>query len=720
MGALFSNKNKDIENDNKTLEKQETKNEEKEKEEKKLFNLKIYICGEGKGKQYIIDNIFKDSIIDEYFKKKADKEFKTDQFHWIARLKFKHKLMEKVVNDIKEEIKKDRNEGDDEINKNILNRQAIICFGDNNVDILNKYYKYMRNPRIILVTEKKCEIKMEKNEDNKEEENEEEDEDDELDKRYFTNIIYNDNKSDEQISSEIISSLWELDCYFNERGNKICRYSPKNILKGLENENSLFTINILLLGLSRVGKSTFINLLLGKMQSLEADDSTSVTKKMNEYYVYRNDEKFEHGALKLIDTPGILPNNTEKEYQKELQEIINYIKKEEEEKNIQNKIHFIFFILNEEQMSLEGKNIDKVFKTLNESKCPVYFLINQVEVNEDEDKDEDDIELIKKQNAITDRLEFLKCNELAKKENIIFANFKKGEYGEINVSRIFKKISKYIKSKNILDKNLKSKIDVLLKNFRIKIEKENSFFSKKELEEQKDKINFKDEMNEIKELIKDNEFFNKINIKSIIDNGKELAKNCKKSIISLSGLKGIFPSISNNIPLISILQGFMVKEIEIGFGLNINSLNYALKSLQKNKENYFEQQKDKNNDKENKILDNDKLNDCFDDIQKIIQDKLNKTNESNKKLILTLSYFLYKLAEEAKRDYLEVDDKFDIKFTNIIKEFCVEYFQKEIEDSEGLIFYENYFKNLNLLLNDIDYYAEKKDWDSFKINVINI
>ena len=720
MGALFSNKNKDIENDNKTLEKQETKNEEKGKEEKKFLTLKIYICGEGKGKQYIIDNIFKDSIIDEYFKKKADKEFKTDQFHWIARLKFKHKLMEKVVNDIKEEIKKDRNEGVDEINKNILNRQAIICFGDNNVDILNKYYKYMRNPRIIFVTEKKCEIKMEENEDNKEGENEEEeDEDNELDKRYFTNIIYNDNKSDEQISSEIISSLWELDCYFNERGNKICRYSPKNILKGLENENSLFTINILLLGLSRVGKSTFINLLLGKMQSLEADDSTSVTKKMNEYYVYRNDEKFEHGALKLIDTPGILPNNTEKEYQKELQDIINYIKNQEEEKNIQNKIHFIFFILNEEQMSLEGKNIDKVFKTLNESKCPVYFIINQVEVNEDEDKDEDDIELIKKQNAITDRLEFLKCNELAKKENIIFANFKKGEYGEINVSRIFKKISKYIKSKNILDKNLKSKIDVLLKNFRIKIEKVNSFFSKKELEEQKDKINFKDEMNEIKELIKDNEFFNKINIKSIIDNGKELAKNCKKSIISLSGLKGIFPSISNNIPLISILQGFMVKEIEIGFGLNINSLNYALKSLQKNKENYFEQQKDKNNEKENKILDNDKLNDCFDDIQKIIQDKLNKTNESNKKLILTLSYFLYKLAEEAKRDYLEVDDKFDIKFTNIIKEFCVEYFQKEIEDSEGLIFYENYFRNLNLLLNDIDYYAEKKDWDSFKMNVIN-
>ena len=145
----------------------------------------------------------------------------------------------------------------------------------------------MRKPKIILVTERKYELK--------------------IDKRFIINIITKDMK-DNQICSQIISSLWEVDCYFNERDNRICRYSPENIFKDFEKDNSLFSINILLTGFSRVGKSSFINLFAGKMLALELDEMDSVTRKITEYYIYKNDEKDEHGAIKLIDTPGIVPH----------------------------------------------------------------------------------------------------------------------------------------------------------------------------------------------------------------------------------------------------------------------------------------------------------------------------------------------------------------------------------------------------------------------------
>ena len=125
-----------------------------------------------------------------------------------------------------------------------------------------------------------------------------------MDKRYGTNIIYKDldNKemSNEDLNVKIISLLWELDCYFKEKGNLNCRYLPENIFNGLENENSHFTMNILIAGLARVGKSTFINLMTRKLSALESDLTVSVTKNISEYYIYKNDNKNGHGAIKLL------------------------------------------------------------------------------------------------------------------------------------------------------------------------------------------------------------------------------------------------------------------------------------------------------------------------------------------------------------------------------------------------------------------------------------
>ena len=169
--------------------------------------------------------------------------------------------------------------------------------------------------------------------------------DENIDKRYVTNII-SKNITNEQLSSKIISTLWELDCCFNEKGNQICRYTPERIFNGLEKDNSLFSINILLTGLSRTGKSTFINLLSGKLMALEGDAVESVTKNISEYYIYKDDDKDEHGAIKIIDTPGIVPNNNiiNNEYKDAEKKVISMIK--EKDKSYEKRIHFIFFVLN--------------------------------------------------------------------------------------------------------------------------------------------------------------------------------------------------------------------------------------------------------------------------------------------------------------------------------------------------------------------------------------
>lgn len=255
-----------------------------------ILCLKIYIFGTGDKKEYIINNLFKNKITDSFLKTIADKEFQTEQFHWIARINNDAIITKEKCKEIRKEIKEDKSS-----NKNkILKYQVILCFGNENTKILSENFIKFRRSRMIFVTDSECEL------------------DAKIDKRYVTNII-SKGISNEQLNIQIISALWELDCCFNEKGNQICRYTPEKIFNGLEKDNSLFSINILLTGLSRSGKSTFINLIAGKILALEADASESVTKNLSEYYIYKDDDKDEHGCIKIIDTPGIVPNNQDKD-----------------------------------------------------------------------------------------------------------------------------------------------------------------------------------------------------------------------------------------------------------------------------------------------------------------------------------------------------------------------------------------------------------------------
>ncbi len=671
---------KKIQNSNNNNNNIQIKNEENI--EDNISYLKIYLCGSDKVIDSLLNNVFTYCVKDEFSKEKTYLEYKTDQFHWIlSDYHSNEKSIDDIYKEIIDEITLERNSLSND-NKKITNQQVIICFGDNNMQTLCKYFKEMREPRIIAVTKSKCEIN--------------------IDKRYVTNII-TEGMNENEVTSLIISNLWELDCYYNGKGNQICKYTPENIFNQLEKDNSLFSLNILLLGKSRTGKSTLINLIAGKMIALESDNNTSVTKKILEYYIYRNDDKNGHSAIKFIDTPGFVPHKNAPEYE----QIEDMIKSNKNQNNPEKKIHFILFLLMKDDLSIEG--VEEFLKlVLKESNCPVFFIINKGD-------NDDDIEEIK------DNLNETLGEDLLEEDQFINANLKKGCIQNIyGISEIFKKISNYINDKKILDENLKTKMDNLLQKFRM-VEENCSIISLKEEDKSKithlkEKIQFNQKMKEIKKICNSNDYFSSIDINSIIENGKNNAQNCKEVIISLSNLQGIFPRISDKYPLISIFQGYMVKLIKDGFGLNKDSLQYGIAILRKELNNIFEELKDnkkideKQNDK--KLLDEGDLNQLFNEIENKLKDSL---YGSNKKLIFKLAEILNKLGETLKEQQIDMNLNFNEQFTDLIAYFCEMFFEKEIIESKGLSFMVNYYEKLKLLLEDIDYYSKKDDWGTYEM-----
>ena len=682
------------------ISKLEENIEKDNKDNKKLLLcLKIHIIGKGKNKNYIINNLFKEKISDLYLKTIADREFKTDQFHWIARIYDEEILSQEKCNKLRAEIMED--EGNDDNKDKLLRYQVILSFGNENTEILSKNFSKLRKSRMVFIADDLFDLNQK------------------MDRRYATYIICKDNTK-EDLNIKIISTLWEIDCCFNEKGNQICRYTPEKIFKALEKDNSIFSINILLTGLSRSGKSTLINLIAGKIIALEADDTESVTKNISEYYIYRDDDKDEHGALKIIDTPGIVPNQNANnlEYKEAEKKVINMIK--EQDKNFENQIHFIFFVLRKGD-SLEGENINELFKALNESKCQVFFLVNKS--TQDEDQFETDID------SIIVRLNRLKCKNLAKEDNFINVNFKKDDGKEVHgIEKIFKKIKSHINNKNYLDTNLKNKMADLLNDFNSKIVVNKSFNSYESedkiiIKNLKSEIKFNERMENIVNMAKQNDLFSKINVSSLLLNGRNIEKKCKKIIISLSNLEGIFPSISENIPALSIFQAVMVKEIAEGYGLDINILNSGTKFLLNNIRNNlssFKNLKIDNNEDQYflEILGTREIFEARNIMENKIKDKLDKGK--NKESILSVAKILNFLKEKNIDELKKSGNKKPFnkeEFTNEISSFCMIYFENELIESKGLVFMLNYFNKCESLLKDIEYYSEKKEWDKYNIEI---
>ena len=497
-------------------------------EKQKNLGLKIYICGELPQKDEIIESLFKAPITNKNYINSGTYEFETDQFYWIAR-KY-DELSEQTIESICNEIKNDRDS-----NENIIEQNVILYFGIKNIRPLFESIRKLGSlysPFFIILSNEELNKKDIKYPDF----------------RKITNIVIND-KTQSKLNSILISQLWEYDCYYNEKGNVICRYSPDNIFKTLETNLTFYSINVLLTGKSRSGKSTFINFLSNKLQALESGKKVSVSQKITEYYLHKGNNSSEYSLIKLLDSPGIIASEGKLD---EFKKFFN---------NIENQVHFILFFFMEHD-GLEG--IDEVFHILNTCNKPVFFVINKATSTEDEDEKREDI---------IATISFLKTknfNNLIDKNNYFGVNIVNGKNAKaFGVEDIFKRIHEIFTEKNKYDKNLEKIIKNLLKQY------ENIY--EKPLEQQTKEEDIKAFENNSKllknELNEQLFMFKSLDTETIIKRGRESVKKCLKIINSLCKISEVFKNIEDSIPAISYFQAFMVREIGEIYGFNINEIN---------------------------------------------------------------------------------------------------------------------------------------------------
>ena len=180
---------------------------------------------------------------------------------------------------------------------------------------------------------------------------------------------------------KIISYIWEKDCYYNERGNSSCSYSPANLL--YKPSKGFIFCNILLIGESRAGKSTFINRLFNKYISHESAKFESTTKEITYYEFSFKDVQEEkdknklikngYGLIRVLDTPGLVLT-------KDLDASSKIIEKLNKEFD---NIHMIYFFLKGQSNIEQSINILKYIKNKNIEreknkayKVPIIFIKN--------------------------------------------------------------------------------------------------------------------------------------------------------------------------------------------------------------------------------------------------------------------------------------------------------------------------------------------------------
>ena len=652
MGFLFSKNSKE----KFRFESFDLGNEEINKE----LGLKIHICGDNERKKEIVNTLFNQKrISDKRYINRAKREFKTEQFYWIAKL-YEEDLTEQTIDNIIDDIIRDRYERDP-----FIKQQIILCFIDesnkNKLSFFNKINNDIYAPLIIIVSDNKIEPFGN------------------IDKRRITNIVYR-NMENETLRSRIISALWNCDCYYNEKGNKVCRYTPDNIFKSLETTLSFHSINILLTGKSRAGKSTFINFLSNKLVALESSDRVSVTNSLTEYYIYSNkDGKSEQTAIKLIDTPGIVQNNIEKS-KVYLNNLFN-----NPEKNMEKQIHFILFFFMEGE-SLEG--IDPIFKLLNECKIPVLFIINKAYDDSDNGKTRDIASTIS-------FLSRLNCKNLINRDNYIGINIVKTKRIPcFGVEDIFLRLIDIYKEKNKFSEDMEKRIKECVRNYNSEMVKNSEMINK----------DLSKEINKMKaELEKESHMFKCLDIDSIIKSGMKPSLICKNVINSLSNITHTTEIEGTHIPAISFFQAFMVKEIGEIFGFDTKNMNYNLKTyLNKIKKELGEEKISLQTLKKEDIIKTINLN------SEIIENQIQKELEKpNKDFIMVLSKLFMEFREKYKENNKELSEN-DInrKMTDGICFACINYLKDQLKKTNGFVFWNHYYEICKQILEDFEFYSK--------------
>ena len=412
-------------------------------------------------------------------------------------------------------------------------------------------------------------------------------------------------KQDIETKIKFKNRLFKCCSYFHELGdlfelNKIpYNLSDINIFPGY--------INILLIGRSGAGKSTFINQTIGDYLAKEGGNALSTSHKFTKYHIHNK-------PITFIDSPGFEDEKTTSDIISKLKALNDSFLKDNDQ------IHLILYFIDG---GSENKflNIEKdVLKTLISHPVPILFIASHCENNPDsKDKEElknykIDFNTIKK--AIIKILEpenydklIINNNKYITKEkednknsnNIILVNFlesRKSKYKipAFGIDKIFDSMYYYLFNSS---KELKNVINIA------KQIKNNKLINNQALE------------NQIETMLKGNLFFcNMVNL-------DEIEKNKEKKARSIIRYQTFYASTTGLFPIIDIASHYFIKKSLNKQIATVYGFNIELDKSQEKKEEY--------NDKI--TIKNDKLTQK-EDISKQIEENTQSSSANAGKTII--------------------------------------------------------------------------------------
>ncbi len=175
----------------------------------------------------------------------------------------------------------------------------------------------------------------------------------------------------------LFNEIWDAVSYYNQIPYLTFPSMDSNDISNFKSFN-LYTLNLLLVGDSGAGKSTFINILKGKKIAYESRFSSTKTVQINEYLIehfFNNDNRKLKIGMKLVDTLGFSTENIEKE------KLLKYTKQiyYEGVKN-KDKIHVLLYFINSDNVNRMFTNVQIDFLNfiMNEDKnLKILFIINK-------------------------------------------------------------------------------------------------------------------------------------------------------------------------------------------------------------------------------------------------------------------------------------------------------------------------------------------------------
>ena len=350
-------------------------------------------------------------------------------------------------------------------------------------------------------------------------------------------------KQDDTTKFKFIKRIFIFCYYYNELGVLID-----------ENKTKAFHsyINILLIGRSGAGKSTFINQTLGDYYAKEGGSSLSTSHKFTNYYIPNR-------PIVFIDSPGFEDEKTKNDVISKIKELDKSLKNEKKE-----QIHLILYFIDG---LAENKflNIEReVLQNLIENPVPILFIASHCENDPDsKDKNErknykNDFNKIKKaiikilgndnlNRLINNNNNYNNKDKDSKKEeeketdidnNLILANFVKSKKSrfEINpfgIDRIFNNMYYYLKSSL---NNLKKILDFT--------------------EQTKDSksIDIKTKEKQIEEMLKESIFFQYMN------SFEKIEKKAEERARSIINYQTFYAGLTGLVPIADIASHYFIKK----------------------------------------------------------------------------------------------------------------------------------------------------------------